>query len=298
MLSGISTICFAASYTVALILELTGLVWRSGWRRFSLLLAAGGGLVAQTAYLASRAAVVQASPLSSPYDWCLLAAWLLMAIYLLHVFYHPASSTGLFVLPLVLALIAGAQWASNKPFAAERAHRFWGNVHGTFLLLGTVTVLIGFMAALMYLLQSHRLKTKQSTGGRFRLPSLEWLERLNNRALVLSALLIGIGLVSGVVLNRISQWGEKGFLLWTDPVVVSLTAMFVWLVAAEIFRLTYPPARHGRKIAYLNVASAVLLTITLALVLWTESGHQSNRPPLEARQALQTLATPVQGGPA
>ncbi len=298
MLSGVTTLCFAASYTVALILELMGLVWRSGWRRLALLFAAGGGLVAQTAYLASRAAVAQASPLSSPYDWCLLAVWLLVAIYLLHNLYHPSTSTGLFVLPLVLALIAAARWASDEPFAVERAHRFWGNVHGTFLLLGTVTVLVGFMAALMYLLQSHRLKTKQSTGGRFRLPSLEWLERVNNRALVLSAMLIGIGLVSGVVLNRISHWGEKGFLFWTDPVVVSLTAMFVWLVTAEIFRLTYPPARHGRKIAYLNIASAVLLAVTLALVLWTESGHQSNQPPVEERQALRTVVRAVQGGPA
>ena len=272
MLAGITTICFAASYTVALVIELMRLVWQSGWRRLALFVATGAGLVAQTAYLATRAADAHASPLSSPYDWCLLAAWLLVVVYLLHALYYPKVSTGLFVLPLVLALIGLAQWASREPFSPDRAHRFWGNLHGSFLLLGTVAVLVGLLAAVMYLVESYRLKTKLPVGRGFRLPSLEWLERVNNRSLIFSAVFVGIGLSSGLVLNRIGPDGEaNAFAFWTNPVVACLSVVFLWLVVAEVFRLVYSPARRGRKTAYLNLTTFVLLAVTLALLLWADS---------------------------
>ncbi len=277
MLAGITTICFAASYTVALIIELARLVWQSGWRRLALFVATGAGLVAQTAYLATRAADAHASPLSSPYDWCLLAAWLLVVVYLLHALYYPKVSTGLFVLPLVLVLIGLAQWASQEPFSPDRAHHFWGNLHGSFLLLGTVAVLVGLLAAVMYLVESYRLKTKLPAGRGFRLPSLEWLERVNNRSLIFSAVFVGIGLSSGLVLNRIGPDGEaNAFAFWSNPVVAGLSAVFLWLLAAEAFRLAYPPARRGRKTAYLNLATFVLLAVTLALLLWADSHPGAN----------------------
>ena len=57
MLSGVSTICFAASYAVALALEISRLLFRSGVRRLVMLGFAGAGLVAHTAFLYYRASV-------------------------------------------------------------------------------------------------------------------------------------------------------------------------------------------------------------------------------------------------
>ena len=34
--------------------------------------------------------------------------------------------------------------------------------------------------------------------------------------------------------------------------VLSLSGMLSWLIAAEAFRLAYPAARRGRKVAYLT----------------------------------------------
>ena len=36
---------------------------------------------------------------------------------------------------------------------------------------------------------------------------------------------------------------DAKYVLWSDPVVLSLAAMLVWLVAAEVFRILYPAAR-------------------------------------------------------
>ncbi len=278
MLDGVNIFWFATCYTAALVVEIWGVMRGRGLHRWFTLALAALGLVAHTFYLFHRATEAQAALLSSPYDWCLLAAWVLAALYIGLALYSPKASMGLFVLPPVLALVGAAMLADQQPFATERAHRFWGNVHGTFLLLGTVTVLVGFVAGLMYLVQSYRLKHKLLPTKGFRLPSLEWLERINSRSLALSVLLIGVGFGSGVILNRIKNANNAGYLPWSDPVVLSLAAMLAWLVAVELFRLGYRPARRGRKVAYLTVATFLFLVITLSALLLVETEHGPTAP--------------------
>ena len=70
--------------------------------------------------------------------------------------------------------------------------------------------------------------------------------------------------------------------LWTDPVVLSLAAMLVWLIAAEVFRLVYPAARRGRKVAYLTLASFVFLVIALASFTLLDNVHGPNRADSQA----------------
>lgn len=273
MLPSLHIVCFAASYGVALVLDVLGLVWRAPVRRYALIGFAAAGVLAHTWFLGQQAAARQASPLASPADWCLLAAWLLAVIYLAQAAYYQRLAIGVFLLPVVLALIGASLYASSQPWAPERVDRFWGNVHGTFLLLGTVAVTVGFLSGLMYLVQSNRLKRKLPPAPGFRLPSLEWLETVNSRSLGISALLIGVGFVSGVILNTHKNRAVEAYVPWTDPVVISLGLMLLWLIVAELFRLAYPAARRGRKVAYLTVAAFLFLCFTLASLLWLESEH-------------------------
>lgn len=275
-LSNITTFCFASSYTIALALEIVGLKFRFGWHRLVMLLFAIAGLVAHTIFLAMRVGA-EASPLASASDWFLLAAWLVAAMYIVVAFWFPKSAVGLFILPLVLALIGASMVASDRPFSVGNASRVWGLVHGGLLLLATITVSVGFLAGLMYLIQSWRLKHKLPPSPRFRLPSLEFLENINSRSLAVSAVLVAGGFLSGLALLRLQHRGEVTYNLWTDPVVISLAAMLGWLVAAEIFRWFYPPARRGRKVAYLTLASFVFLIVSLASVTLMDTLHGGAR---------------------
>jgi len=268
-----ATLAFAACYALALGIEILRLRVRGG-RVFAVVLATVGVAI-ETWYLAVRAVAASASPLSSPYDWYLLAGWTIALLYLITAVYRSQIAFGLFLLPLALGLITSAQFADPHPFAPVRASRFWGNIHGTFLFLGTMTVTIGFVAGLMYLVQSYRLKRKHPLSSRFRLPSLEWLEMVNTRSLTYSVLLIGIGEIAGIVLNRIRIAGQAEPVPWTDPVVLSSTAMLVWLIVAELFRLIYRAARRGRKVAYLTLASFLFLVIALSTLLFIKTGHGS-----------------------
>lgn len=276
MLSGISIFCFVASYTVALILEAARPWIRNRIPHRTAVCFAAAGVIAQTLFLMHRAKIGQTSPLSSPFDWYLLASWTLAALYVTLALIRPTIAIGLFLLPAILGLIGGSQFASQEPFAAERASRLWGNLHGVCLLLGTVTVILGFLAGLMYLVQSYRLKHKLLPTTGFRLPSLEWLQKINSRALFLSTGFIGVGFVSGIILNIIRHRDETDYVPWTDPLILITGAMFAYLFSAGVFSLVYRPARAGKKVAYLTVASFVFLVITLAVLVsgQTEHGNQ------------------------
>ncbi|HWB09325.1 MAG TPA: cytochrome C assembly protein [Pirellulales bacterium] len=280
MLSGTSIFCFAASYTVALALEVSRLFFRSGVRGAILLAFGGAGFFAHTIFLAYRASS-ESMPLASEFDWYLVAAWALAAIYIYLTLHFPRTAVGLFTLPLVLTLVAvAARFASRQPFPQTKASQFWGTVHGGFLLLGTVAVLVGFVAGVMHLMQSARLKSKRPATLGIQLPSLEWLERANSRATVVAALALAAGFVSGLLLNLVNRSARPGEALpWSDPMIWSSGLLSAWMLAAAAFSLLYRPARQGRKVAYLTVASFVFLVAVLAvqLALPTLHGEQPGR---------------------
>ena len=160
MLSHVQIFCFLASYTVALALEVSRLWFRSSIRGVAMLGFVVAGWIAHTAFLYNSAMEAAQSPLSSNRDWLLLAAWVLVMVYFYLACYHPTTHFGIFFLPLVLGLIAAAHFADAEHFAREPS-KIWGIIHGTSILLATVTVLIGFAAGLMYLEQADRLKRKR-----------------------------------------------------------------------------------------------------------------------------------------
>lgn len=300
-ISRISITCFAACYLIAFGLEVARLLFRRqvparapaivcliGWGTQSLY------LIAQTQDEIANRAI---APLSSWYDFCLLTAWVMTGAYLGLSFRRPDSAWGAFFLPLVLAAVGVAViFRDAAPFPAGRALSIWRIVHGITLLLGTTAVVTGFATGLMYLLQSYRLKNKLPPARRFRLPSLEWLQKFNRESLILSTCLLAIGLLSGVVLKLIGA----GNVAWRDPVVLSSGVLFLWLVAVMVFESVYKPARQGNKVAYLTLANFVFLGLALYFVLLGSHASDPAAPPATAvRQSTQQSdkpAPPDQGG--
>jgi len=279
MLSGVSVTCFAASYAVALVLEITRLFFRSGIRGALMLGFAGAGLVAHTAFLAYRAAETTGSPLSSKQEWYLIAAWILVVVYLYLTSYHPKTAFGVFLLPMVLGLIGvGALLADAAPFTRMPSSELWGTIHGTSVLLATVSVLIGLTAGLMYLWQAYRLKHKLPARTGLRLPSLEWLQRVNSRAIVIAMIMLGIGILSGALLNLIRFRNRAEGVPLTDPFVVSTMVMFVWLLLSSVIGIFYRPAREGRRVASLTVVSFLFLAIALGIGLFVDTQHGGTKP--------------------
>jgi len=288
MLSEITITCFAASYLVSLTLEVSRLFFRIPVRLVVMIGFAAAGLIAHSIFLwnEARLGVGGGAPLSSWYHWCLMAAWILAAAYLGLMIRRSQTAVGLFLLPLVLLLIGIAVLYGERPFAQPVALWRWGMIHGIALLLGTTSVLLGFAAGLMYLLQAYRLKHKLLPRQGFRLPSLEWLGRFNRESLLISASLLFVGLLSGIIMNFVRHSSANAKVPWSDPVVWTSGILFLWLIAASLFEFFYKPARQGRKVAYLTIASFIFLVLVMAFVMFGSSEHVSPRPTEEVEVSL------------
>ncbi|HEY6565665.1 MAG TPA: hypothetical protein VIY86_14345, partial [Pirellulaceae bacterium] len=185
---------FSASYAVAWVLE-----WVRAFFRTSLPLVASSlfvavGIAVHSAYVTFHiqdAWQARKLPLASWSHWCVLAAWVLALVCLSWKLLRPRTSSGFFVLPLILGLIFTARIVDNDlAFTTSGTSSGSGIVHGLSLLLGIVATHLGCVTGTMYLIQSRRLKRKLPTGHGLRLPSLEWLERATETALFCSLVLL------------------------------------------------------------------------------------------------------------
>ena len=292
--AGISVVCFAASYAVALACEALRPALRSGVRGIAMLGFAAAGLLAHTLFLVWRAATEPSIPLSSPFDWYLLAAWLLAAGSLWLTITQPRTPVGLFVLPVVLMLVGAAQLSSRQPFPQSPATQIWGAIHGMFNLAASVAVLLGAVAGGMWLIQAGRLARKRAPVQGFRMPSLERLAHVTSRTPGIAAWTAAAGFVSGIVLNAVNrQRGLLDTVPWNDPVVVRMAAVVVWLVTADaLVHAARRRAEGPRAAAWLALASAAVLS---ASMLWGVFGATRHGTPPPASPAAASSGPATAG---
>src|SRR5207249_3645851 len=162
-LDRITIVCFGASYAVALGLELVQLFWPRAIQRVACALFGAAGLLAHTLYL-----FVQHPTLASQFGSLLFLAWILSVFYLSESIHYRQQSRGVFVLPVVLALTL---WAGKIGPSAAKVQSageadaspevlIWGYLHAGLLVLAAVGICVGFVASVMYLVQTRQLREK------------------------------------------------------------------------------------------------------------------------------------------
>jgi ABC-type transport system involved in cytochrome c biogenesis permease subunit len=254
--------CFLASYALALALEVLYLRFSRPVFRVLAVVAALAGLLAHTLYLYARQ-----PPLISQFSWLLFVSWVLAVFYVSGAVHHHRQSWGVFVLPLIIGLVVlgllfgqpeerGLWQHSYQPETA--GGRLWGPVHAILILLATVGVCIGFLASLMYLIQAHRLRAKILPGTGLKLLSLERLESMNRRAIVLAFPLLTAGMLAGLFLMLDGKRAA-----WTDPRV--LGTLILWAAFVLLLYLRYNRHVRGRKVALMTIAAFLMLLCCLAL---------------------------------
>uniref|UniRef100_UPI00261DAF8E cytochrome c biogenesis protein CcsA n=1 Tax=uncultured Gimesia sp. TaxID=1678688 RepID=UPI00261DAF8E len=264
MLSNVTVFCFMASYLVALGLELARFLRnKDRFIRPLIFLFSLAGLVAQTAYLFTRARLTELPPLlSSSHDWLIVFSWLLVAIFLFINLIDAELSIGLFLFPLVLALVVSSYFVDTVPNSlVQPAIRSWALLHASLLVLGGVGIALSFVTSLMYLIQHRRLKQKQNFTEGFNLPSLAKLARLNRWALMISAPLLTVGMGIGIGLGVYVRKGAQSISFF-DPVIIVYEIVWVAMIVSVIFILRKKQPNQ-KYIAQLTIWTGGLLLLTV-----------------------------------
>jgi ABC-type uncharacterized transport system permease subunit len=264
VLKNVTAFCFAASYGIALTLELLQLVRPRPILRVLSLVFGGAGLLAHTIY-----AFVNPLPLETAFGSLVFLAWVLAVFYFYGSLHHRRVAWGLFVLPLVLGLVALAELFHRPPrprtpapsweFFALQGKDFWPVLHGVLLLLAAVGVCVGFVASVMYLVQVYRLRNKTPPGKGVRLLSLERLELMNRRAILIAFPLLTAGLFVGLGLLLHTGESASGY-------VRILSVVGLWVVFAILLYLRYRVHARGRQVALLTIFAFALLLFSLVSV--------------------------------
>ncbi len=280
LLREISIACFFTSYLVVLVLELLRLWGRIPGRGLLVVAMMSIGLFTHVCYMIFRATAGtdgDVGRLATWFDWSMLLALGLAICFFIFYLRRPDTVVSFFFLPAVMVMIGLAIAVGDlEPFSRGEATQVWRTAHALAMMVGSIAVLIGFLAGSMYLVQSWRLKHKFA-GSTLRLPTLESSSRLNRQCLVISTTSVAIGLMAGVVMN-LNRWGHVG---WNDRGVLLSLLLLVWLIAATLMEFFYAPASHGRKAVYLTLASLGFLILAMVGVLTTPHGRE-----VEAQSAL------------
>jgi ABC-type transport system involved in cytochrome c biogenesis permease subunit len=262
-LDRITIFCFAASYAVALLLELWNLRRPGTVKRCLIYVATGAGLFAHTFYLAYHALPTQGQS-----STLLLLSWVLAVFYLFGTIHHRKLAWGVFALPVVLGLVLvawllGTEEAGTTATAADQ-RQLWTWLHLGTLVLGAVGLCVGFVASVMYLVQSWKLKHKSPPGEGLKLLSLERLEAMNRRAIDLAFPLFTVGLLIGVIL--LANTRE---LSWSDPKVIATGLL--WVVFALLLYVRHGLHVRGRRVALGTILTFGLMLVAFAVEHWPGS---------------------------
>ena len=223
---------------------------RAGW------LATWGvriGWLVQTALLAVQAARSDGFPWSTWAGSLNLFVWLVVGAYLIWGCRPRYRLLGLGVLPLAVVLFVLARVGGGTGIAGE------SHYSNLFLVLHVGLVLAAFAGftlaaglSALYLWQERRLKRRERTIFRVRLPALAKLDDVAARTIVVALPALTLGVAVGIV--RLEDRGES-----FDALMV--VTLVTWAVYAAYLALRRFAGLHGRRAAYLILAGFLLVVV-------------------------------------
>ena len=205
------------------------------------------GFLLHSLFLTFSIVKVGRLPTGDPFEASTFFAWTLVLASYLAALRYRIRVLGAFVLPVVFFLILVASFHVHQKF-------FWGG-SGTTLYFGLHTVLLflsyaafalAFITAFMYLVLERQIKGKRI--GRFYrwLPSLELLERANERFVALGALLYTLGILFGLLWSH----AALGYWIGKDPKII--LAFLTWFLYGFLFlgrSFGWLPRRKGMALS-------------------------------------------------
>ena len=204
--------------------------------------------------------------------------WLLALAYLYTEMTTDERAMGVFILPLLVALQA---IPAVRPGVEERAAVLQGplfGVHVSSLLFAYASFALACVIGITYVLLFKEIKAKHLGFFYARLPSLQVLDRMNQRAIVIGWVFLTIGMIVGAIWALQARGGYAA----GDPRVQAMSLqdpkIFVALVCWVVYSFELFAARRigwgGRRAAYLSaVGFAIVLLNFVPISYFLTKSH-------------------------
>lgn len=219
----------------------------------------GVGALLHAGHIVTASLFTDICPVASMHFALSLAAWVAVVAFLVFRRGRRIDALGSFVGPLALTFLVGAQFVGSSSAPSELSSAMLA-VHITVNIVGLGFVLLAGGASAFYLLVEHGLKAKKlSVVGR--LPSLDQLDRMGLRLLLIGFPLLTVGVVTGGIF--FSQLHVSTF----PSLARAVLGYAAWFSVALVLVLRALLGWGGRRTAYGTLAGVVCVSLVLLVYL-------------------------------
>lgn len=195
--------------------------------------------------------------------------WLLALAYLYTEMTTEERAMGVFILPLLVALATIPAFRPNIEDRAAVLESPLFGIHVSSLLFAYASFAIAGVIGITYVLLFKEIKAKHLGFFYARLPSLQVLDRMNQRAIVIGWIFLTVGMIVGVVWAAQARAYAAG-----DPRVQAMSLqdpkIFVALVCWAVYSFELFAARRigwgGRRTAYLSAFGFAIVLLNFVPV--------------------------------
>jgi cytochrome c-type biogenesis protein CcsB len=245
---------------------------RDGLRWLGLALVVPGAVI-HLAAIITRGIADGHYPLANMYEYSSMLALVAVTGFLLLTIRYPVASLGgglaLFVVVALMGFGYGL-YQSPEPLVPA-LQSYWLRIHVTSMTVSSGILVSSFVFALLYLVKDRSAAAKSWLNGSAlaaRLPSLETLDRLTFRAILLGFPIWTFGTMAGAI------WGEHAWGRWWGWDPKETWAAITWMVYAIYLHGHSLRAWRGRRTALIATAGFISIMITLyAVNLWIVGLH-------------------------
>ena len=216
-------------------------------------------------------------PLANMYEYSSMLALVAVVAFQFMTLRWPVASLGggvaLFVVVALMGIGYGL-YQSPEPLVPA-LQSYWLKIHVTSMMASSGILVSSFVFAALYLVKDRSTSLKSWLNGSVlaaRLPSLETLDRLTFRAILLGFPIWTFGTMAGAI------WGEHAWGRWWGWDPKETWAAITWMVYAIYLHAHSLRAWRGRRTALVATAGFVSILITLyAVNLWIVGLHSYAR---------------------
>jgi ABC-type transport system involved in cytochrome c biogenesis permease subunit len=211
------------------------------------------GFILHTAFLYLRGQALGRCPLTNLFETQAFVSWAAVLFFLLIGPSYRVSFLGAFTAPLVLVICLAAL-LSPVDFVHVQllAHSAWIEFHAAIAVVACGAFALAFVTGAMYLFQERQLKTRRLSSSFLLLPSIEQLDVIHFRLLIMGFMMLTVGMIGGMISYRIVGH-------WTIPKII--WASSVWVVYGALVAARGLWTLRGRKVAVASMASFTLMLV-------------------------------------
>jgi len=245
------------AYIVGLFLATLGIVYRQATLRVLANVVFVLGWAAHLGSVIKHGFDIGRFPLSGAAEYLLVLSLVVMTLHLALALVWHVHAAGIILPPL--AALTGFAAMELLPMSASKfdTSRPLFLFHTTVSTLGMATLIVALGMSLIYLFQDHALKARRTLRVMEGLPPLDRCDRIGLHALLVGFILLTLGIVAGVTMNR--SLYERLFV----PGFKQTFPVLAWLIFATILVARFKLGFRGRKSAYLTIAGVMLGLLTI-----------------------------------